>query len=123
MISNPLAPSTQVNYLGANGKRERLPWKETDWLREEVQRTSSGIDRIRFREKPAARQIHRVPLSWSLIRLGPKLSRSSASPTMLPWSAPKKAKAQAAPFSAPFPRYPLLAAREEDSCLRVAAIS
>ncbi|KAJ8640426.1 hypothetical protein MRB53_017120 [Persea americana] len=47
MISNPLAPSTQVNYLGANGKRERLPWKETDMLREEVQRTSSGINRIR----------------------------------------------------------------------------
>ncbi|KAJ8643891.1 hypothetical protein MRB53_005639 [Persea americana] len=82
-----------------------------------------GGDGDKFREKPAARQIHRVPLSWSLIRLGPNLSRSSASPTMLPWSAPKKAKAQAAPFSAPFPRYPLLAAREEDSCLRVAAIS
>ncbi|XXG41466.1 hypothetical protein AAC387_Pa01g1916 [Persea americana] len=32
------------------GSENDYPWKETDRLREEVQRTSSGIDRIRVRQ-------------------------------------------------------------------------
>ncbi|KAJ8648823.1 hypothetical protein MRB53_001846 [Persea americana] len=50
MISNPPAPSTQVNYLVLMGSENDYPWKETDRLREEVQRTSSGTDQIRVRQ-------------------------------------------------------------------------